>query len=96
MPAVCPLVKLTRLNPTAPFYALGGPKENERHFRVIRDAVDLPLFAYDLPVCVHTKLDPTMLVRLGKDGVLQGVKEYLVIASSVYLDRKSTRLNSSH
>ena len=60
---------------TAPFYALGGPKENERHFRVIRDAVDLPLFAYDLPVCVHTKLDPTMLVRLGKDGVLQGVKD---------------------
>ena len=33
------------------------------------------LFAYDLPVCVHTKLDPTMLVRLGTDGVLQGVKD---------------------
>ncbi len=60
---------------TAPFYALGGPKENERHFRVIREACDLPLFAYDLPVCVHTKLDPSMLVRLGKDGVLQGVKD---------------------
>ena len=65
---------------TAPFYALGGPKEVERHFRVIREAIDevkpgLPLFAYDLPVCVHTKLDPTMLVRLGTDGVLQGVKD---------------------
>lgn len=60
---------------TAPFYALGGPKENERHFRVIREAIDLPLFAYDLPVCVHTKLDPSMLVRLGKDGVLAGVKD---------------------
>lgn len=60
---------------TAPFYALGGPKEVERHFRTIREHTDLPLFAYDLPVCVHTKLDPTMLVRLGKDGVLQGVKD---------------------
>ena len=60
---------------TAPFYALGGPKEVERHFRAIRENTDLPLFAYDLPVCVHTKLDPTMLVRLGKDGVLQGVKD---------------------
>ena len=61
---------------TAPFYALGGPKENERHFRVIREHTDdLPLFAYDLPVCVHTKLDPTMLVRLGGDGVLAGVKD---------------------
>ncbi len=60
---------------TAPFYALGGPKEVERHFRAIREHTDLPLFAYDLPVCVHTKLDPTMLVRLGQDGVLQGVKD---------------------
>ena len=60
---------------TAPFYALGGPKEVERHFRAIREHTDLPLFAYDLPACVHTKLDPTMLVRLGEDGVLQGVKD---------------------
>ncbi len=60
---------------TAPFYALGGPKETERHFRAIRENTDLPLFAYDLPVCVHTKLDPTMLVRLGRDGVIQGVKD---------------------
>ena len=61
---------------TAPFYALGGPKENERHFRVIREHAELPLFAYDLPVCVHTKLDPTMLVRLGRDGVLAGVTTF--------------------
>lgn len=60
---------------TAPFYALSGQKEIERHFRVVREAIDLPLFAYDLPVCVHKKLDPTMLVRLGKEGVLQGVKD---------------------
>ncbi len=60
---------------TAPFYALGGPKETERHFRLIREATDLPLFAYDIPVCVHTKLDVDMLIRLGKDGVLQGVKD---------------------
>lgn len=60
---------------TAPFYALGGPKETERHFRAIREHTDLPLFAYDLPVCVHTKLDPTMLVTLGKEGVIQGVKD---------------------
>lgn len=60
---------------TCPFYALGGPREVERHFRVLREHTDLPIFAYDLPVCVHTKLQPDMLVRLGKDGVLQGVKD---------------------
>lgn len=60
---------------TAPFYALGGPYENERHFRQIRKCTDLPLFAYDLPVSVHTKLDGNMLMSLGKDGVIQGVKD---------------------
>ncbi len=60
---------------TAPFYALGGPIETERHFRAIREHTDLPLFAYDLPVSVHTKLNPEMLMRLGTDGVLQGVKD---------------------
>lgn len=60
---------------TAPFYALGGPAENERHFRQIREHTDLPLFAYDLPACVHTKLDPVMLMRLGEEGIIQGVKD---------------------
>lgn len=60
---------------TAPFYAITGPEEIEAHFRAIAAATDLPLFAYDLPVCVHTKLDPAMLVRLGSDGVLAGVKD---------------------
>lgn len=60
---------------TAPFYALGGMAEVERHFRLIHEAVDLPLFAYDIPVCVHTKLPGDMLIRLGLDGVLAGVKD---------------------
>lgn len=60
---------------TAPFYALGGAAEVEENFRAIHAACALPLFAYDIPVCVHTKLDPTMLVRLGSEGVLAGVKD---------------------
>ncbi|MCF2707050.1 dihydrodipicolinate synthase family protein [Arcanobacterium haemolyticum] len=60
---------------TAPFYALGGEAEIEENFRLIREAVDLPLFAYDIPVCVHKKLSVDMLIRLGKDGVLSGVKD---------------------
>ncbi len=67
--------KVDALVATAPFYALGGPKETERHFRAIREHTDLPLLAYDLPQCVHTKLDPDMLMRLAKDGVIQGVKD---------------------
>ncbi|MGA4508961.1 dihydrodipicolinate synthase family protein [Propionibacteriaceae bacterium G1746] len=60
---------------TAPFYAITGPEEIENHFRLIAAGSDLPLWAYDLPICVHVKLDTAMLVRLGSDGVLVGVKD---------------------
>lgn len=60
---------------TAPFYAIIGPKEIDQHFRLIKEAVDLPLFAYDIPVCVHVKLSPRMIIDLARDGVLQGVKD---------------------
>ncbi|MGC4821486.1 dihydrodipicolinate synthase family protein [Micromonospora sp. DT63] len=60
---------------TAPFYAIVGPHEVERHFRSLAAAVELPLLAYDIPVCVHTKLSPGLLTRLAADGVLAGVKD---------------------
>lgn len=60
---------------TAPFYALGGPADVEEHFRILHQELDAPLFAYDIPVCVHTKLSWKMLARLSAEGVLAGVKD---------------------
>ena len=60
---------------TAPFYALGGPADIEEHFRILHQELDAPLFAYDIPVCVHTKLPWKMLARLGAESVLAGVKD---------------------
>lgn len=60
---------------TAPFYALAGPEQVERHFRVVADSIDIPVFAYDIPVCVHTKLQNEMMLRLGQEGVIAGVKD---------------------
>ena len=60
---------------TCPFYALGGMAEVEEHFRILHAELDLPIFAYDIPVCVHTKLSPDLLMRLGRDGVIDGVKD---------------------
>lgn len=60
---------------TAPFYAVTGPEEIEEHLRAIAAATSLPVFAYDIPVNVHVKLDAGMLVRLGSEGVLAGVKD---------------------
>lgn len=60
---------------TAPFYALGGTAQIERHFRVLAAATELPVYAYDIPVCVHTKLPAALLVRLGQESVIAGVKD---------------------
>ncbi|MCM1945998.1 dihydrodipicolinate synthase family protein [Streptomyces hydrogenans] len=60
---------------TAPFYTRTHDTEIDRHFRLVADAVDLPLLAYDVPVCVHSKLSTDLVLRLAADGVLAGVKD---------------------
>ena len=60
---------------TAPFYSITGPEEVEAHFRGLAAGTDLPVWAYDIPVCTHYKLAPEMLVRLGAEGVITGVKD---------------------
>ena len=60
---------------TAPFYTRTSAPETEDHFRYVRDAVDLPVVAYDIPVCVHSKLERAMIVRLANEGVIAGLKD---------------------
>lgn len=60
---------------TAPFYAITGPEEIRTHFTTIGQAATVPVLAYDLPVCVHTKLTPGMLMDLAADGAIVGVKD---------------------
>ncbi|MFB7571335.1 dihydrodipicolinate synthase family protein [Streptomyces sp. NPDC093064] len=60
---------------TAPFYTRTHPREIAAHFRRIRQTVDLPLFAYDLPVSVHSKLSTALILELAADGTLAGLKD---------------------
>ena len=60
---------------TSMYYAIGNAAETETHFRAIHAAVDTPIFAYDVPVRTHFKLPTDLLVRLGRDGVIAGVKD---------------------
>ncbi|MFI1963032.1 dihydrodipicolinate synthase family protein [Streptomyces pathocidini] len=60
---------------TAPFYTRTHPVEIADHFRRIRRGVDLPLFAYDIPVAVHTKLPAATVLDLAEDGTLAGLKD---------------------
>ncbi|MGP3926750.1 dihydrodipicolinate synthase family protein [Streptomyces sp. 8N616] len=60
---------------TAPFYTRTHPVEIADHFRRIRQGVDLPLFAYDIPLAVHTKLPAAIVLALAADGTLTGLKD---------------------
>jgi 4-hydroxy-tetrahydrodipicolinate synthase len=60
---------------TAPSYGLNDAREIERHFRLIAEAVGIPVVAYDIPIRGLPKLAPDMLVRLGKDGAIAAVKD---------------------
>ncbi|MEV4432515.1 dihydrodipicolinate synthase family protein [Streptomyces sp. NPDC049585] len=60
---------------TAPFFTGTHPVEVAAHFRRIRHAVDLPLFAYDNPGTVHTRLAAGTLLDLAAEGTLAGLKD---------------------
>ncbi|MFT3889450.1 MAG: dihydrodipicolinate synthase family protein [Arachnia sp.] len=60
---------------TAPLYALNDQAEIARHLRMVASAVDVPVYAYDVPVRVHTKLGLDLLITLGREGVIAGVKD---------------------
>ncbi|MGW1891983.1 dihydrodipicolinate synthase family protein [Streptomyces sp. NPDC002004] len=60
---------------TAPFYTRTHPVEIADHFRRVRAGADVPLFAYDIPLAVHSKLDRGTVLELAADGTLTGLKD---------------------
>lgn len=60
---------------TAPFYTRTHPNEILLHFRTVADRTGTPVYAYDLPVSVHQKLGPELLLELAAEGTLAGVKD---------------------
>ncbi|MGK5632282.1 dihydrodipicolinate synthase family protein [Streptomyces sp. URMC 123] len=60
---------------TAPFYTRTHPAEIADHYRRVRTGVDLPLYAYDIPLAVHTKLPADTVLALAADGTLAGLKD---------------------
>lgn len=60
---------------TAPFYTRTNLAETIDHFRYVREAIDTPLIAYDIPVCVGLKLDRRTTVTLACEGTITGLKD---------------------
>jgi 4-hydroxy-tetrahydrodipicolinate synthase len=59
----------------APFYEKPDQAEIVRHFTAIKEAVDLPILAYDIPGAVQTKIERPTLATLAAEGVLSGLKD---------------------
>ncbi len=49
--------------------------EIARHFRLVAARSSVPVFAYDIPVSVHTKLGAELVLSLAAEGVLSGLKD---------------------
>jgi 4-hydroxy-tetrahydrodipicolinate synthase len=60
---------------TAPFYARTNQSETIDHFRYVREALNIPVIAYDIPVCVNLKLDRATTVTLAREGTVAGLKD---------------------
>lgn len=60
---------------TTPYYAISNAAEVAAHFRAIHAALQVDIFAYDVPVRTHVKLSVATAVALAKDGVIAGVKD---------------------
>ncbi|WP_248761119.1 dihydrodipicolinate synthase family protein [Pseudarthrobacter sp. SSS035] len=60
---------------TAPFYTRTAQSEIIDHFCYVRDAVDLPLIAYDIPSRVNIKLERETLLSLYKRKAIVGLKD---------------------
>lgn len=61
---------------TAPFYTRTHPNEIAEHFRRIHAlAPELPLYAYQIPICVNVTLGDELMLQLAEEGVLHGMKD---------------------
>lgn len=60
---------------TAPFYARTHPAEIARHYRMLAECSSIPIYAYDVPVSVHSRLERSLILELAAEGVLAGLKD---------------------
>jgi 4-hydroxy-tetrahydrodipicolinate synthase len=60
---------------TGPFYVTPHPDEVVRHFRLVRDAIDVPVIAYDIPSATHTRLPSAAVEELAQAGTIAALKD---------------------
>ncbi len=73
-----------------PFYHMNSQDEIMDHFRAIHSAIDLPVYAYDVPVLVKVKISPESIITLAQEGVIAGLKD----SSGDYTTLRSIIINT--
>ena len=58
-----------------PYYYVNEQDELLGHFRRVREAVDLPLLAYNIPQNVKAKLGVETVLKLAQEGTIVGLKD---------------------
>lgn len=80
---------------TGPFYVATHPDEVVRHFRLLHEAVDVPVIAYDIPSATHTGLPRAAIEILAHAGTIAGLKDSsgdLTAFRQLLLSTKDTEL----
>lgn len=73
-----------------PFYHMNSQDEIMDHFRAIHSAIDLPIYAYDVPVLVKVKISPESIIALAQEGAIAGLKD----SSGDYTTLRSIIMNT--
>lgn len=60
---------------TPPHYYVNSQEELLTHYRVVREKVDLPLLAYNIPQNVKVALDVKTVLTLAEEGTIVGIKD---------------------
>ncbi|MGI8423943.1 MAG: dihydrodipicolinate synthase family protein [Chloroflexota bacterium] len=60
---------------TPPYYYLNTQDELLAHYRAVREAVDAPLFVYNIPQTVKTKVESGTVLTLAEEGTIVGMKD---------------------
>jgi len=58
-----------------PFYYKPGDKAVFKHFEAIKEAINIPLFAYNIPQFTGNNLLPATVALMARDGTIQGIKD---------------------
>jgi len=61
--------------PSLPHYPRPTQEAIYQHYKVIAEAIDIPLFVYNWPGQYGIDIEPETVAHLAKDGYIQGIKD---------------------